>query len=320
EVPRSAYELRVVDQTTPGNGAKIMLESSQLPSLRRDELVRPLGDPMAYPATRDGKAGMLFSEMGFFHKHAILVTYTHLDTWNGAVPGKDNGKLPRTAGILSGAAPAGLSLDIFVFGDSISAGSNCSANLHLFPEHHAYPDLLLASIQKHRPALLVRLKNASVGGMSSEGGKKNIAKILDEASRPANKEKPFSFDLNILAWGANDAAGKQSTSRYLKNIDAQMKRILKGHPDAEFLVVASSMMNELWSHGNNDFLLKYREALGKFAQKWKTRVLIADITMLWKYLLERKNYLDLTGNGLNHPNDFGHRLYAQALAVLLGIL
>jgi hypothetical protein len=23
--------------------------------------------------------------------------------------------------------------------------------------------------------------------------------------------------------------------------------------------------------------------------------------------------LDLTGNGLNHPNDFGHRLYAQAI-------
>ncbi|MBX7074950.1 MAG: hypothetical protein K1X71_17550 [Pirellulales bacterium] len=27
--------------------------------------------------------------------------------------------------------------------------------------------------------------------------------------------------------------------------------------------------------------------------------------------------LDLTGNGLNHPNDFGHRLYAQTILALL---
>jgi hypothetical protein len=26
---------------------------------------------------------------------------------------------------------------------------------------------------------------------------------------------------------------------------------------------------------------------------------------------------DLTGNGLNHPNDFGHRLYAQGVLELI---
>ena len=30
-----------------------------------------------------------------------------------------------------------------------------------------------------------------------------------------------------------------------------------------------------------------------------------------------KRDLDLTGNGLNHPNDFGHRLYAQAIVSVL---
>jgi len=27
----------------------------------------------------------------------------------------------------------------------------------------------------------------------------------------------------------------------------------------------------------------------------------------------RKTHHDLTGNGINHPNDFGHRLYAQVI-------
>ena len=34
-------------------------------------------------------------------------------------------------------------------------------------------------------------------------------------------------------------------------------------------------------------------------------------------LLARKSDFDLTGNGLNHPNDFGHRLYAQMILALL---
>jgi hypothetical protein len=40
---------------------------------------------------------------------------------------------------------------------------------------------------------------------------------------------------------------------------------------------------------------------------------LVDLTEIWQQLLERKHDLDLTGNGLNHPNDFGHRLYAQAI-------
>jgi hypothetical protein len=44
---------------------------------------------------------------------------------------------------------------------------------------------------------------------------------------------------------------------------------------------------------------------------------MADMTDLWAELLKHKPYWDLTGNGVNHPNDFGHRIYAQALSALL---
>ena len=40
---------------------------------------------------------------------------------------------------------------------------------------------------------------------------------------------------------------------------------------------------------------------------------------LWTKAVARKEPHDLSGNGLNHPNDFGHRLYAQLiLAAIAG--
>ena len=41
------------------------------------------------------------------------------------------------------------------------------------------------------------------------------------------------------------------------------------------------------------------------------------MTAVWQTLLARKHYLDMTGNGVNHPNDYGHRLYAQVILALL---
>jgi hypothetical protein len=54
----------------------------------------------------------------------------------------------------------------------------------------------------------------------------------------------------------------------------------------------------------------YRDAMQGVVQDGESLV---DLTEIWQQLLERKHDLDLTGNGLNHPNDFGHRLYAQAI-------
>ena len=59
---------------------------------------------------------------------------------------------------------------------------------------------------------------------------------------------------------------------------------------------------------------QYRDALASLCGKG---VALADVTSLWTDLLNRKRYYDVTGNGVNHTNDFGHRLYAQ---VILGLL
>ena len=42
-------------------------------------------------------------------------------------------------------------------------------------------------------------------------------------------------------------------------------------------------------------------------------VAVADITGMQAFLHSRKRFIDTTGNNVNHPNDFFHRLYAQYL-------
>lgn len=48
-----------------------------------------------------------------------------------------------------------------------------------------------------------------------------------------------------------------------------------------------------------------------------TGVALADLTATWSGFLEQKRDWDQTGNGVNHPKDFGHRVYAQVITSLL---
>jgi acyl-CoA thioesterase I len=56
----------------------------------------------------------------------------------------------------------------------------------------------------------------------------------------------------------------------------------------------------------------YRDALASLEGPG---VVLADLTSIWLKLKERNRHLDLTGNGVNHSNDYGHRVYALALLV-----
>jgi hypothetical protein len=42
-------------------------------------------------------------------------------------------------------------------------------------------------------------------------------------------------------------------------------------------------------------------------------VALADVATPWIEILKKKNFSDLSGNNVNHPNEFGHRLYAQVI-------
>ena len=69
-----------------------------------------------------------------------------------------------------------------------------------------------------------------------------------------------------------------------------------------------------WTALHHELFPQYRDAL---ADLCTPGIALADMTSIWTEMLKHKKDCDLTGNGVNHPNAFGHRVYAQVLSSLL---
>ncbi len=93
-----------------------------------------------------------------------------------------------------------------------------------------------------------------------------------------------------------------------------LQRIREANPAPEVILVATMTGNPDWVATPPEMFPIYRDALASFEGPG---VVLADMTAVWQRLLRRKRHLDLTGNGVNHPNDCGHRIYAQAILKLL---
>ena len=120
-------------------------------------------------------------------------------------------------------------------------------------------------------------------------------------------------DLVILAFGMNDSGGR-SAQEYKTNIQRMVEAVGKVQPDAEFILVATMLANRDWTALRHELFVPYRDALAGLC---RPGIALADLASIWGVLLQRKQDWDLTGNGVNHPNDFGHRIYAQTLSALL---
>jgi acyl-CoA thioesterase I len=123
----------------------------------------------------------------------------------------------------------------------------------------------------------------------------------------------YSLDLVLIAYGMNDVGGR-NPDKYKAAISTMLRRIKEANPATEVILVASMIGNPDWAATPPEMFPKYRDALASLEGPG---VALADMTAIWQKLLERKRYLDMTGNGVNHPNDYGHRVYVQVLLALL---
>ena len=120
-------------------------------------------------------------------------------------------------------------------------------------------------------------------------------------------------DLVIIAFGMNDASGRFSPADFTANIQRIMDGIQAGHPATSFIVVSPMLGNADWKHAAPDLYPQYRDALMTLRGPG---VAVADLTSFWSLFLQHKRFVDIAGNGVNHPNDFGYRVYAQVLLAL----
>ena len=280
---------------------RITAVGSRLPVVQKSALRVLAGDAPDFLSASDGKDIRLFlDENGFFNRAQVTVTYRHrTDKWPGTTPTFSPLTLPRTIARVKTMNP----LKITLLGDSISEGYNASAFLGAPPMRPSYADQV-ADALRHVYSNPVQLTNMAHAGWTSSRG---LAQVMDHG---LVKTKP---DLVIIAFGMNDALD-EAPDVFAANVSAIMSAFSTQSPHTEFILVSPMLPNPNWAKASPSQFFNYRDKLRAFQ---KPGVAVADLTSIWAALLSRKSYYDFTGNGVNHPNDFGHSLSAQALLSLL---
>lgn len=284
-----------------GPRSMVLPKGSRIPYKKQDEIYKDNRPDKSLPYSIGDDVVFFAGEGHVFHELQIEVTYRHAsDEWKGYKPRFAGEILPKTIGKLRHHQP----VTICLCGDSISEGFNASGFAAFAapvpPFMPRYGDLVGQSLEAAYQTS-VTLKNFAIAGRSTMSWQEDAAKT--------SPEKP---DLLIVAYGMNDVM-MHDPLLYKMNIENLMKTIREANPRVEFLLVASMIGNGKWLT-RADMFPPYRDALQSLTGPG---VAMADMTAIWTNLLERKKFHDMTGNGLNHPNDFGHRLYAQAILGLL---
>ena len=295
------YELGRDFTWQPGSREIVLTANSRIPFKTVAELHPAPGSPNSYDGFRDTKLHMLYSQGRFFHDLQCEASYTSKEPFPGLIPPAAAKELTRVRARLLAKQP----VKIVMLGDSISTGLNASLTGGAPPLLPGYPEQV-AKILGERTGAPVTIKNLSVGGMASGWGLQQMPAVI--------AEKP---DLFLLAFGMNDASGHDTPANFVNTLRKILDALHEGQPDCDAIVISPMTANSEWKHAVPDLYPAYAAEMKRLVGPGCA---LADVTTVWLALMERKTHLDLSGNGLNHPNDFGHRIYAEIVLKTIGDL
>ena len=283
-----------VDYTESG-GKLIIADDGDIPIFSYEEFHPTTGQE----GFQDKNGGYIcFHEEDFFHSRQIVVTYTHKAAYEGYVPENKGDLLPKVTDKLQNSED----LDLLVFGDSISVGANSSGFVEVEPYMPSYPQLFANHLQLVY-GNKVNLVNPSVGGKGVEWGISEIDGVL---------QKCKNIDLAVIAFGMND--GNMAPATFAQKTASLAEKIQAKFPDVEIMLVATMLPNpDAKSFDRNQG--KFHDALAEMLET--EGVAVVNVTAVHESLLQKKRYADMTGNNINHPNDYIARVYAQTLFATL---
>ena len=275
-------------------GRLIIADDGNIPVLSYTEF-HPYTGEAGFESNEGGY--VCFHEGAWFHSKQIVVTYKHTD-YDGYIPEGKSHLLPNTMQKLSNRE----NVDMLVLGDSISVGANSSAFTDVSPYLPTYPELFKTKLESAYGAT-VNLTNPSVGGKGIDWGIGEIDGILSNMA---------DCDLAVLAFGMND--GSMSGAMFAQKANRLISAIQEKFPQAEVLLVATMLPNP---QAKNFYLNQKSFADALIEKCEKQGVAVVNMTAMHSGLLARKGYADMTGNNVNHPNDYLARVYAQTLFATL---
>lgn len=296
---KQTYEAGKDYEWKPGSRTITIPKGSRIVAHKPSEMRRPPKSQKYNLTHRDGGNEIMFGATSEYHDLQTVVTYKYA-ACDLKFPEPLAGRsLRNTKAKLAGEGK----LNIAIFGDSISTGCNASSWANVAPHQPTFQQVVRKTLADTFKAD-VHLEEMAVGGTATPWGVENIDKVIKAEHAP---------DLVIIAFGMNDSSGVPAKD-YQANIQKMIDKVRAAHPKCEFVLVATMLGNPDWVALKQDLFPQYRDALTELSGKG---IALADLTGVWKAMYERKKDWDLTGNGVNHPNDFGHRIYAsQILAAI----
>lgn len=228
------------------------------------------------------------------YEKQMHVTYEYDNTqFKGAKQEFVGDKLPSTMEKLL----SGEKLKVVFFGDSIPVGCDASSMYNREPKQGDIAKIFQKAL-KEIYGSSITLRNTAVGGTTTQWAKENVQSEVI-------KHKP---DLVVLMTGGNDG---DNTASSQQNIHDAVKQIKAELPNCEIILMDTFVGNK--DAGMATKIKPILKGMHDSIASAEEGVVSVGIFDLHTYMIEGKNYIDFSGNGINHPNDYMIRIYVQQL-------
>lgn len=297
----------------------IRTEQSKIPVLERNTYIQPYQGEKYFEWLRLEDDAYFARILPDIYMYQVWVTYEHEEVWKGFAPEDNSRYLPRTMELLKEKRP----LKLVFYGDSITAGweaSGCDEyviDMNTLEEFHnhserwpylpAWPSLVTDVLREHYQHEGITKVNRGAGGSTALWGLTNAEQLVN----------PHSPDFVVLAFGMNNL--QDEPAKFKDEIVGIISTIRRKNPDCEFLLVSPMVANTevVCLRGNK--LPDFEKVLYQLQESMKGIAVAPVNTVFREIICQGKQYFNITGNGINHPNDFAVRIYAQTVLRALGL-
>jgi hypothetical protein len=283
---------------------------------------------------KDGKSHITYAAgWDGMAKYQVAVTYKH-----GSTPAISVPDCSDTFAAFIKKLEEGEDVTVIFNGDSITEGWDSSIRSNfgertphwpaLFTHYLAYKydytvkyvNLPLAGIFSYPKATdvygdrgTITYINNAVSGWNVTTGYNNLGEYA------INPAETYGCDLFFYAYGMNNST--THPDYFAAVVEMTVRKFNEVHPDAAIVLVSSMLPNNESVGGMGDIPYQ-EEKLIELRDNLKAEgimIEVAPMTSVHSHMCSVKRYRDHSGNNVNHPGDYTHRVYAQvALQTVLG--
>ena len=260
----------------------------------------PIGvNPKICPYHFNEERYVMYGEGDFMTSKQIAISYKHKSSWDLFRQINQSNKVHRFINKLKNKEDT----TVVFYGDSITVGCNSSGTEYggnLPPYAEPWP-VMVTEYLKDKYKTHINYINTAVGGTNTEWGLNNFQDNVIK----------YHPDLLVLGFGMND--GPLPKEEHIKLIMKMVNMMKEYNPDCDIVLIATTIANNetTWCLAQSTYIEEYQKIN-------LDNVSIVDMTHIHLNLLKKKKFKDMTGNNVNHPNDFLARVYAQSILEVMG--